>query len=112
MVSRENIIYSKHWIWQLVITQNEVFQENKGMVWTKQQIKFPLNTSDDYKRYDNKGKAYIPGDFSTSVVPDNIENIRSYDEYETLEINRNHTDTEVLIFFVDNSRIPMIINQF
>ena len=96
---------------------NEVFQGNKGMDWIRQQIKFPLNTSDDYKCYDNKGKhkkgkAYISGDFSTSVVPDNIENIRSYNEYETLEINRNHTDKKVLIFLVDNSRIPMIINQF
>ena len=56
----------------------------------------------------------MPGCFSTSVVPDNIENTRSYDEHET-KINRNHTnhtDTEVLILFIDNSSIPMIINQF
>ena len=59
-----------------------------------------------------KCKAYIPGGFSTSVVTDNIENTRSYYEHETLEINRNHTDTEVLILFINDSSIPMIINQF
>ena len=59
-----------------------------------------------------KGKGYIPGCFSTSVVPDNTKNTRSYGEHETLEINRNQTDTEVLILFIDDSRIPMIINQF
>ena len=41
----------------------------------------------------------MPGGFSISVVTDNIENTRSYYEHEILEINRNHTDTEVLIFF-------------
>ena len=59
-----------------------------------------------------KGKAYITGGFSSSVVTNIIENTRSYDEHETLEINRNQTDTEALILFIDDSRIPMIINQF
>ena len=65
---------------------------------------FCKNTSDEDKCYNNKEKtkkvkAYIPGGFSISVVTDNIENTRSYYEHEILEINRNHTDTEVLIFF-------------
>ena len=64
------------------------------------------------KRKLKKSNAYILGGFSTSVVTDNIENTRSYYEHETLEINRNHNDIEVLILFIDGSSIPMIINQF
>ena len=53
------------------------------------------------KKHTKKDKAYIPGGFSTSVVTDNIENTRnrSYYEHKISEINRNHTDTEVLILF-------------
>ena len=64
------------------------------------------------KKKHRKGKAYIPGGFSSSVVPDNIKNTKSYGEHETLEINRNQADIEVLILFIDDSRNPMIINQF
>ena len=63
------------------------------------------------KRKLKKSNAYILGGFSTSVVTDNIENTRSYYEHETLEINRNHNDIEVLILFIDGRSIPMIINQ-
>ena len=61
------------------------------------------------KKKHKKGKAYIPGGFSSSVVTHNIENenTTSYYEHET-EINRNHTDAEVLILFIDNSSIPII----
>ena len=56
MVPMENIIYLKHWIWQLVIIKNEVFQENRGTVWIRQQLKFLQGTRNNSKCYDNKEK--------------------------------------------------------
>lgn len=60
-----------------------------------------------------KGKTYIPGGFSTSVVTENIENenTKNYYEHET-QINRNHNDKKVLISFIDDSSVPIVINWY
>lgn len=60
-----------------------------------------------------KGKTYIPGAFSTSVVTENIENenTKNYYEHET-QINRNHNDKKVLISFIDDSSVPIVINWY
>ena len=64
------------------------------------------------KKKQKKGKTYIPGGFSTSAVPDNIE------KYYKLSWKWNRVKTDItliqniLILLINDSSITMVINQF